>query len=135
MGTTDTPPVRVAETLANTDVKREQFIEALRNMGNVRASCQAVGIARKTAYRWRNKWKSFAADWDEALEDACDILEAEAWRRAVKEQSDRLLIFLLKAYRRDKFSEKQELDVTSGGEAIKSNVIVVREYIDDESPD
>ena len=95
----------MALTLANTGAKRAAFITALRNSGNVHASCRAAGIARKTAYNWRNKWASFAADWDEALEDACDILEAEARRRGMS-ISDRLLMFLLEAHRPGVFGSK-----------------------------
>ena len=62
--------------------KRAQFIATLRNTANVRASAQSAGVTRKTVYRWREKSAAFALEWDEALEDACDTLEAAAWRRA-----------------------------------------------------
>ena len=93
------------------------FLEKLRNSGNVRSSCRAAGVGRTTVYRWRKKWATFAAEWDEAKEDACDLLEEEAWRRAM-EESDRLLMFLLKAHRRQVYGDKQEVDVTSAGEQI-----------------
>jgi len=101
----------VAVTLANTEKKRGLFIEALRNSGNIRASCKPAGISRSTAYAWRNKWKTFADDWDDALEDACDVLEAEARRRGMS-ISDRLLMFLLKAHRPDVFGDKATIDMT-----------------------
>lgn len=75
-----------------------RFLAALRNSANVRAACQAAGIERKTAYRNRHQYRGFAKAWDEAIEDACDVLEAEAWQRA-RSTSDLLLIFLLKAHR------------------------------------
>ena len=65
------------------EAKRVAFIAALRTSGNVRAACLAAGIARKTAYRWRDTWATFADDWAEALEDSCDVLEAEARRRGL----------------------------------------------------
>ena len=104
-------------TLANTDAKRAAFIAALRNSGNVRASCLAAGIARKTAYVWRDRWATFADEWAEALEDSCDVLEAEARRRGMS-VSDRLLMFLLKAHRPEVFGEKQQVDITSDGKQI-----------------
>ena len=104
-------------TLANTDAKREAFIAALRNSGNVRASCLAAGIARKTAYVWRDRWATFAAEWAEALEDSCDVLEAEARRRGMS-VSDRLLMFLLKAHRPEVFGDRAKLDITSAGEKL-----------------
>ena len=88
------------------------FLDRLRNCGNVRLSCKAAGVPRRTAYNWRTKWTTFKTEWDEALEDACDMLEAEAWRRATDGQSDRLLMFLLKAHRPDKFKERAALEHT-----------------------
>ncbi len=107
-----TPTRRITNslTLANTEAKRAAFIAALRNSGNVRASCQQAGISRRTAYTWRDKWVAFADDWAEALEDSCDVLEAEARRRGMS-ISDRLLMFLLKAHRPEVFGDKQKIDL------------------------
>jgi hypothetical protein len=88
----------------------DRFLKKLRECGNVRQACEAAGIPRRTVYNWRNEWVTFANEWDEALEDACDILEGEAWKRAVKGRSDRLLMFLLKAYRPEKFKDRQEVE-------------------------
>ena len=75
---------RALETRADKlEAERVAFIAALRTSGNVRASCQQAGISRKTAYRWRDTWATFADDWAEALEDSCDVLEAEARRRGL----------------------------------------------------
>ena len=122
--TTDTPTGRssVSLTLANTKAKRVAFIAALRNSGNVRASCWQASISHKTAYRWRDTWATFADDWAEALEDACDVLEAEARRRAMS-VSDGLLMFLLKAHRPEVFGDKSEIDIKSGGEKLPGPVI------------
>lgn len=89
-----------------------RFLAALRNSGNVRASCQAAGIDRRTAYRNRDQYATFKREWKGALEDACDILEAEARKRATQ-GSDLLLIFLLKAHRPDVYREtiKHQVDV------------------------
>ena len=92
------------------------FIEKLRDSGNVRMSCEASGLPRSTAYYWRERFVTFRNEWDDAMEDACDILEATAWKRAVKEGSDRLLMFLLKAHRREKYSERAEIKHTGTGD-------------------
>jgi hypothetical protein len=116
--TTNGGGVTTNYTLAKQRPAMDRFLDRLRQSGNVRLSCQAAGINRKTAYNWRNKWSTFAAEWDDALQDALDILEGKAWERAAQ-QSDRLLMFLLKAHRRDVYGDKAELDVTSGGEPIR----------------
>ena len=107
-------------TLASNQEAMERFLARLRESGNVRASCDAAGVPRRTAYNWRGQWATFAKAWDDALDDAVDILEATAWKRAVKEQSDRLLMFLLKAHRPEKYKDRveQELVGKGGGEML-----------------
>lgn len=83
---------------------KKQFLETLRNSANVRVACQAAVISRQSAYEARRKNSKFAAQWDEALEDACDVLEARAWDRS--KTSDQLLMFLLRAHRPGKYTEK-----------------------------
>jgi hypothetical protein len=87
----------------------EAFLSVLAATGNVRLACHQVGISRTEAYRTRNENPTFAAAWEMALEDACDLLEFEARKRAqdqvndagevIRAGSDTLLIFLLKVHR------------------------------------
>jgi hypothetical protein len=63
-------------------VWRRAFLAALREAGTVRAACEACDIDRSTAYDLRRADPSFAADWEDALEDFADALEMEAVRRA-----------------------------------------------------
>ena len=91
------------------------FIEVLRETGNVTLAAQHVEQSRNQVHGVRQRSKRFAAQWDDALEEATDLLEAAAWRRAVigvekprfykgklvgstKKYSDPLLMFLLEAY-------------------------------------
>jgi hypothetical protein len=74
-------------------------------------------------YKWRAADVELAAAWDDALEAGTDLLEDEALRRAkdgydeprfyegevcghVRKYSDTLAIFLLKARRPEKYSDK-----------------------------
>ena len=88
------------------------FLEAMRNSGNVRASCAAASISRETAYKTRLKNPTFAAAWDAALQDAVDTLEAVAWQRARTGLSDQVLLVLLRAHRPDLYSERLRIQVT-----------------------
>jgi hypothetical protein len=95
---------------------RATFLGALEASGNVSASARRAGVGRATVYRHRAGEADFRESWDEALEVACDALEAEARRRAldgwdepvfyegkvcghIRKYSDALIMFLLKAYR------------------------------------
>lgn len=110
-----------------TPKKQEAFLAALAQRGNVSEACQAAGIGRRTVYQWRDADKDFAAAWDGALDEAADTMEREAFRRAVegtekpvfqqgqevgriREYSDTLLIFLLKAARPEKYRERQQIE-------------------------
>lgn len=58
------------------------FLTALRESGIVRAACEAARIDRSTVYDYRATDEVFAKDWDRALDEAADLLEEEARRRA-----------------------------------------------------
>ena len=92
------------------------FISILAQTGNVTVAAQRCGIARSTAYYWRQHDAAFAAAWEDAMSEATDKLALEARRRAldgveevryfkgepigtIRRYSDTLLMFLLRAYR------------------------------------
>jgi hypothetical protein len=102
------------------------FLDALGKSAVVLLACRAAGVSRATVYRHRARSGRFARRWDDALEDAVDMLEAEARRRAlhgtdrpvyyrgeavgtVREYSDTLLIFLLKASRPERYRDRLDL--------------------------
>ncbi len=83
----------------------------------MRAACQAAGITRQSAYEARDRDTAFRAQWEEALQEAVDALEAAAWQRAMTGQSDRLMEMLLRAHRPEKYREtiRQEVTGADGG--------------------
>jgi len=114
-----------------TPKKVQTFLDELSKCGNVKDACVAAGVGRRTVYDWRAKDPEFAQAWDSALDEAADTMEREAFRRAVegtekpvfgslgkgkgtgevgriREYSDTLLIFLLKAARPEKYRERTE---------------------------
>ena len=101
---------------------KPEFIEVLRETGNVTLAAQHAGQSRNQVHDVRQRSKRFAAQWDNALEEATDLLEAEARRRALtgidkpvfykgkvvgstKKYSRPLLMFLLEAHRPQKFRD------------------------------
>lgn len=58
------------------------FLAALSESGNVRLACEAAQINRWTAYDRRENDPDFAKAWADALDQAADLLEEEARRRA-----------------------------------------------------
>lgn len=105
-----------------------RFLASLAGSANIHEACKAVKVGRTTVYKRRDDDEVFAQAMADALDDACDLLEMEARRRAcdgceravygsggtgvgtvevgrVVEYSDTLMIFLLKAHRPDKYRE------------------------------
>ena len=109
--------------------KRAAFLSALEETANVKLSCEQSGLPRQTAYDWRRADGQFAEAWEAALDIGTDALEDEAVRRAmqgtdkpvyyqgdecgtVREYSDTLLIFMLKARRPDRFKDRSHHELT-----------------------
>jgi hypothetical protein len=105
------------------------FLEVLARSGNVTLACFAADTDRQNAYQLRDRDAGFKALWEAALEMAADLLEEEAWRRALEgveryvvsqgkivlapdgtplieeHYSDMLLDRLLRAHRPEKFRD------------------------------
>lgn len=95
----------MANRTTRTPKKEEAFLNALREGYSVAGACAASGVARRTAYDWRNADPIFCAAWEDAVEEGTDELEDEAVKRA-KEGSDTLLIFMLKSRRPETYKDR-----------------------------
>lgn len=148
----DEPSVTTAATVLRAQEKRDVFLAALAETGNVTRSARRVGIVPSTAYGWREVDSDFASAWESALRDAVDALEGEAYRRAyegvarpvymsggkdvgpvvagyVQEYSDTLMCLLLKAHHPERFRERTDarisglLDLTpDDADALKASI-------------
>lgn len=116
-----------------TEDRKAQFLDVLRETANVTVSARAVGVSLSTVYKHRTDDALFAERFEEAMDEAVDMLEHEAHRRAfqgtdepvfyrgdevgyVRKYSDALTMFLLKAHRPDKYRERSEVkQELSGG--------------------
>ena len=65
------------------DRQKKRFIAALTAQGTVYHAAQAAGISRQTAYRWHRDDPEFADAWDEAHENAVDVVESTIYQQAV----------------------------------------------------
>jgi hypothetical protein len=99
---------------------RPRFLAALSVTRSPRLSADHAGIQHQTAYNHRKLDPEFAKQWEEAQEDAIDLLHARVWQRCVegdlepvhymgdvvgyvRKFSDKLQIEMLRAYRPDRF--------------------------------
>jgi hypothetical protein len=106
-----------------TPKRDERFLRALTEGQTVSVAAKLAGYVRRTVYDWKRDDPEFTSRWQDAVDEAVDRLEAEADRRGVegtlrpvfwkgvevghvREFSDTLLIFRLKALRPDKYRER-----------------------------
>lgn len=118
-------------------LKREAFLAAFSECGNVSVACKASKVGRTTVYQWL-KEPAFIESFHEMEGRAVKVLEDEAVRRAVNgvsrpvlyqgkpvkingknlieyEYSDTLLIFLLKGLRPGRYRDQVQHVGEGGG--------------------
>jgi hypothetical protein len=105
---------------------KDLFIQALAETGVVTTAARAAKVSRSFAYAAKESDRGFDERWEEALEDACDLLELECRRRGVegcdrpvfhqgvqcgiiKEYSDRCLLAYLAAHRPERWNPSYDL--------------------------
>ncbi len=94
-----------AESHGISHPKKCAMLTALAKTGNVAAAARAIGVARRTHYDWAASDPDYVLASRQAMEEAADVLEAIARKRAIV-GSDTLLIFLLKSVRPEKFTQR-----------------------------
>lgn len=107
--------------------KKGPFLAAFAKLGNVTSACKSAKCSRVQVYAWLKDDPEFAKQFDEAQQEAMEHLEEEARRRAVtgtlkpvfylgsqcgqiREYSDTLLIFLMKAGNPQKYRENSRVE-------------------------
>lgn len=115
----------------NTNMTKEEqnerklaFLEALKqSAGILQPACDAIGVDRKTVWRWRKSDKKFDEACRETKEVAVDFAES-ALLKNIKAGDTTAIIFFLKTQGKDRgYVEKQQLEADVKGTAIKVNVI------------
>ena len=130
-----------------------RFLTALAKTGNPSVACRASTMTRREVDVLRETDAAFALSFQHALDEAADLLEAEAWRRAlegisqpimkagkpvidpdtgqavmVRRYSDALLMLLLRGSRPGKFGPRASV-------AARENVgQIIREIAADDDP-
>jgi hypothetical protein len=124
---------RIATQQKQPQDQKKAYLRAFSMTGTLTAGCRAARVSPNTVYAWREHDDEFVLLENQAKNAFADALEQEAVRRAwhgtqkpvyqngllvgyIREFSDTLLIFALKAIRPDKYRER--FDVTTQGRPI-----------------
>jgi hypothetical protein len=82
------------------------FLDVLRTTGQVTEACRICNVPKSLAFKWRYDDPEFMTRWDMITRaELLPHLESEAFRRAMN-GSDLLMMFLMKAYDRDRFDDR-----------------------------
>ena len=72
----------LARTAASNRNWKLVFLAAMRDISNVSHACRVSKVSRNAAYKAKDEDAQFSADWDDALKEGFDSLEAEMIKHA-----------------------------------------------------
>lgn len=98
----------MAYTIEETKELMRRVLEAYVSCGVIGLACDKAGVRRKLHQEWLEKHPSYKVRFEEMRERFVDGLESVAIQRA-KDKSDSLLMFLLKAEKREKYGDKADV--------------------------
>jgi len=100
-------------------IKKNALLEALeKSLGVVTSACKKVGVGRTTYYDWYNNDPDFKKKVDELQNVALDFAESQLHKQ-ISENNTTATIFYLKTKGKQRgYTDKSELDLTSGGKSI-----------------
>src|SRR5678815_3420267 len=107
------------------DRQKKRFIAALTAQGTVYHAAQAAGVSRQTAYRWQREDPAFAEQWEEARENAVDVVESAIYQQAVGGNT-LAAIFYLKAHR-PIYRDRLNIDIAQVQSEIEDRIAQLRE--------
>lgn len=107
------------------DTRKKAMLEALeKSLGVVSTACKMVGIVRNTHYVWLRDDEEYAKAVDEISEVALDFAESKLHKK-IESGDTTATIFYLKCKGKSRgYVERQELDMSAGGELPIINVNV-----------
>tara|TARA_R100001443_G_scaffold9908_1_gene19515 strand:- start:3491 stop:3850 length:360 start_codon:yes stop_codon:yes gene_type:complete len=100
-------------------IKKETLLKALeKSLGVVTIACKKADIPRSTYYKWLKDDEEFRQQVQEIENVALDFAESQLHQQ-IQDNSTAATIFFLKTKGKSRgYTEKSELDVTSGGKSI-----------------
>ena len=107
-------------------IKKETLLKALeKSLGVVTIACKKSDIPRSTYYKWLKDDEEFRQQVKEIENVALDFAESQLHQQ-ISDNSTAATIFYLKTKGKARgYTEKNELDITSGGNPLKLKIEVI----------
>jgi 20S proteasome alpha/beta subunit len=93
---------------------KSPFLAAFANSGNIRASAMAAGVSRALIYKALENDEAFQADFEEAKDEAIELLEATLRQQALSGNTT-ALIFLLKSLDPQTYNDRVQVTGANSG--------------------
>ena len=90
--------------------KKRTFVDVLVRGQTPAGAAQAIGVDRRTAYRWRAIDPAFAEEWTDARETKIENVETVLYRQAMGGDIT-AIIFFLKAHRPETYNRRMRISL------------------------
>ena len=102
-----------------TQISKETMLEALeKSLGIVTEACDKTGLSRTQHYKWYKEDEAYRNSVDSIDSKFIDFAESHLKKQIEKGSTQATTFFLRTRGRKRGYSEKQEVDITSGNEPI-----------------
>lgn len=102
-----------------TEKRIEKLFNCLRESPNVTKAAKKAGIPREYIYELKRLNEDFNRRFEEARNLGIEAIEDKAWERT--EESDIMLLAMLKANKPDKYGDKKQIDLSG---TVNVNMVV-----------
>jgi hypothetical protein len=90
--------------------RKATFCEALVKGQTPETAAKAIGVDRRTIYRWRDADAEFSRAWAEARERKIEVVENTLYRMAVEKDLG-AVIFFLKCHKPEVYNRRQVIEI------------------------
>jgi hypothetical protein len=95
----------MANKTIRTPKRRAAFLKALRHGASIYEAALHIGVSKNAMYAWRADDPEFHAEWDEAVEQITDAMEARLYRDGMNGNTI-AQIFWLKSHRPEVYNRR-----------------------------
>lgn len=105
----------MANRTIRTPEKEQAILNALELHPSKTRACRTARVGRVTFYEWCKDDPDFAAKVETAREHGIDAIEDALMKDAVEGNNTTAAIFLLKSFRRERYGDRQHVDLNTSG--------------------
>lgn len=95
------------------DTKKLQFLGKFEESGNISASCECIGIGRRTFYEWRDSDADFADSFEDLCESVGDFVEDQLLMQIKAGETAATIFYCKTKLKKRGYIERTEQEIRS----------------------